>query len=579
MKKYLPLIAFFILPTIYITPFLLTFSHISLSPLPPDFSSDIYLYLNYTALNIDANGMTQNPWYHIQVPTNTFTYLKFGLLNLFSILNDIIGNLTLTLIVWNWLWSAITFLCAYILFNKINYSKNTILTIFGISLLFFFQVSDIPNYLKGFLNLDFSPHILLPLQRTFFPQIATPLLLLYLYFLINAFDNSKSIYWIALFIIQYIAFINFPYNTVVMGVTTFFLIVFSLINKKTIPWKYLIIFATAALIADLAFFMNGSAVVGDTHKSLLDMDFSRISNIIGGTNIILLILSFVVLALQNVNKSVKFTIASVGISIVILQLADLIFNPSLQLTHHFAYFANQVFAIVLFYITVHLDRYFMSYKKVFNFTLSACTLLLITIGLLASSAQAAAGLSKNRENYILYRSLIQLEPAKDDLIIAPSLTVNDIATWLPLVYKSEILFSRNSEFLLPKSEEGNKIYWKREAIYLYLQGIDVKKLHDILFSEDSSQVLIKRIIQVGQRFDLHTDNRFQMLQQVYSSLSTHLERLEKDPQVLKRFFSKYRRIILIDRNHEPIFRYHHISMVEKKRMEIDGFSIIVFENE
>ena len=577
MKKHTPLIAaFLIFPAIYIFPLLLTLFKIPFSPLPPDFSSDIYMYLNYTLLYVDANGLTQNPWYHVQVPASQLIYLKFGLLNLFSMLNNIIGNLTATLILWNWIWAAVTFVCAYLLFKEIAVKKNIYLIIFGISLLFFFQVSDIPNYLKGFLNLNFSPYILLPLQRAFFPQIAIPLLLLYLYFLIKAFESDKSIHWAALFIVQYISFINFPYNTVVMGATTFFIILSAIFSKKVIPWKHLIIFSIAVGIADLAFLTSGSSAGGAAHRSIFDIDFSRISEIIGGTNTVLLMLCLAAIALPNDRKYVKFTMASVGISVILLQLSDLVFNPSLQLTHHFAYFVNQIIAVLVFYITAVSVKFISDHEKTYNALLAAGTILLVGIGVFVTYAQATAALPYNRENYLLYSSVERLHPTKNDLIIAPSLGVNDTATWLPLIFKSEVLFSRNSEFLLPNTEEGNDIYWKREAIYLYLQGIDAKKLHEILFSAESNPAQIKRIIQVGQRFDLHTDKREKMLQRVYGKLSLYLEDFEKDPQILKRFFTKYRKIIVIDRYEKPLFK-RNIPAKEKGKKVIEDFSIRVYK--
>ncbi len=577
MKKHTPLIAaFLIFPTIYIFPFLLTLYKIPFSPLPPDFSSDIYMYLNNTLLHIDADGLAQNPWYHVPVPTDQLKYLKFGLLNLFSLLNNIVGNLTATLILWNWIWAAITFVCAYLLFKEISIKKNIYLIIFGISLLFFFQVSDIPNYIKGFLSLNFSPHILLPLQRTFFPQIATPLLLLYLYFLIKAFESDKNIYWVVLFIVQFISFVNFPYNTVVMGATTFFVILSAIFSKKAIPWKHLIIYFTATCLADLAFISSGGSIEGTGHNSVVDIDFSRISEIMGGTNIVLLTLCTAAIALPNDRKFVKFTIASVGISVLLLQLSDLIFNPSLQLTHHFAYFVNQIIAVLVFYITAVSVKFISDHEKTYNALLTAGTVLLVGIGIFVTYAQATAALTHNRENYIIYTDIERLQAGENDLIIAPSITVNDAATWLPMIFKSEVLFSRNSEFLLPNTEAGRNIYWKREAIYLYLQGIDAKKLHEILLSNKSKPALIKRIILVGQRFDLHTDKRDEMLKQVYNKLSEYLRGFEEDPQILKRFFSKYRKIIVIDRCDKPLF-IRNIPAQKRDSRVIEGISIRVYE--
>ena len=554
LDRRLILVAFVVFPTIYILPFFLTYLKIPFSPIPLDFSSDIYMYLNYTLLSVDHNGLTQNPWYHVPVPASQLIYLKFGLLNLFDWLNALFRNLALTLIVWNWFWAAVTFLAAYILFRETTELKNSILILFGIALLFFFQISDLPQYIRGLIHLSMPPSVFLPIQRTFFPQVATPLLFLFLYLLIKAFQNDRTIFWVGLFIVQYVAFVNFPYNTVVMGATTFFVILMSLFTKEKIPWKHLVIFAVAVIAMDLAFLMNGAHAGSDeTHRKIIDFNLSRFSEIMGGTNIVLLALTIIGFILPEKRKIVKFTVTGVGISLLLLQLSDVIFNPSLQLTHHFAYFVHKIIALVIFYIIVKIFVLVPRYKTAFMYFLSVATGVLVIIGVLTARGQAQRQLTQNIENYHLYKTLEEVRPSGNDLLIAPSLTVNDTATWLPLLFKSEVLFSRNSEFLLPGTEKGKSIYWQREAIYLYLRGIDTKVLHHILFAKDGSDAPIQKIILVGQRFDLHTSRRDKMLKDVFAALSKYLQPFEKDPKSLKRFFSRYERVIVIDRRRHPLF--------------------------
>ncbi len=545
---------FIIFPLIYILPFVLTYLKLPFSPLPLDFSSDVYMYLNYTQLPVGDNGLTQNPWYHTEVPAAQLVYLKYGLLNLFTWLNSLFSSLALTLIVWNWLWAAITFVCASLFFREIADNKSAVFIVFGIALLFFFQVSDLPQYIRGLTHLSFDPDVLLPLQRTFFPQVAIPLLFLYLYFLFKAFQDGRLLYWILLFLIQYVAFVNFPYNTVVMGIVTFFVILFALFSKEGVPWKYLILFAVAVIAADLAFLMNGSSSgSGGSHHRLLDIDFSRIHEIFGGTNIVLFLLTAITFVLPEKRKIVKYTVAAAGLGTLSLQFSDLIFNPNLQLTHHFAYFTQKIIAILLFYIAVKVTDLIPLRDKLLASIAGGITILLVATGVLSAKAQADAKLAHHLESYTTYETLQQLNASSKDLLIAPSLTVNDTATWLPLLFKSEVLFSRNSEFLLPGTEKGKSIYWQREATYLYLRGIDTKALHHILFAKDGSDSSIQKIIQVGQRFDLHTSRRDKMLKDVFAALSKYLQPLEKDPESLKRFFSRYERVIVIDRLQHPLF--------------------------
>ena len=533
LDKWLIPVAFVVFPTIYILPFLLTYLKIPFSPLPLDFSPDIYMYLNFTLLSVDHNGLTQNPWYHVAVPASQLVYLKFGLLNLFTLLNKLIGNLALTLVVWNWFWAAATFLAAYLFFRESAETKNSILILFGITLLFFFQISDIPQYIRGLIHLSMEPSVLLPMQRTFFPQIATPLLFLYLYLLIKAFQNDRAIFWIGLFIIQYVAFVNFPYNTIVMGATTFFVILLSLFSKEKIPWKNLIIFAVAVIAADLIFLMSGAhAGSSEAHRKIIDPNLSRLSEIMGGTNIILLILTTIAFILPEKRKIVKFTVTGVGISLLLLQLSDVIFNPSLQLTHHFAYFVHKIIALVIFYIIVKIFVLVPRYKTAFMYFLSVATGVLVIIGVLIARGQTQGQLRQNMDDYRLCKILEEVRPSGNDLLIAPSLSVNDEATWLPLLFKSEVLFSRNSEFLLPKTPTGNDLYRHKEAIYLFLRGIDTKKLFNILFASDAKNGKIQQIIKVGQRFDLHTSERKTLLKKVYGEISYYISPLEKNPKLL-----------------------------------------------
>ncbi len=557
MKKtdsLIALSAFIIFPFIYILPFILTYLKVPFSPLPLDFSSDIYMYLNFTQLSIDNNGLTQNPWYHTEVPAAQLVYLKFGLLNLFTLLNSLFGSLALTLIVWNWLWAALTFVCAYLFFKEIADNKSAVFIVFGIALLFFFQVSDLPRYIRGLIHLSFDPDILLPLQRTFFPQVAIPLLLLYLYFLTKAFQDGRVLYWILLFLIQYIAFVNFPYNTILMGTVTFITILFLLSFKEHIPWKYLTLFAIAVIVSDLAFFMSGSSPgSGNSHHKLLDIDFSRINEIFGGTNIVLFLLSIISFILPEKIKIIKYTIAAAGLGALLLQFLDLIFNPSLQLTHHFAYFLQPIIAILLFYIATKVIDLMPLNNKLLTSIAGGATVILVTIGVLSATAQANAQLSYHMKNFSIYEILKQLNTSSNDLLIAPSINVNDSSTWLPLLFKSEVLFTRNSEFLLPNTESGKLVYWQREAPYLYLQGIDTKKLYHILFAKESTNSLIQKIILVTQRFDLHTSRRKEMLKKVFTELSKYLQPFEADPNTLKKFFSRYDRVMIIDRQQHPLF--------------------------
>jgi|GEM_PF-6681689 len=558
MKKSMNLfigISVLLMVGIYILPFLLSYSYVKMGPLPLDFSSDVYLYLNYTLLHPSNDGFVMNPWYHVLVPAEQLTYLKYGLLNLFSALNAMLShNLALTLVVWNAVWSLITFLTAFLLFKRISGADNIWALIFGVSLLFFFQISALPTYLHGwahFPGVDFFSSALLPLQRTFFPQLAIPLLLLYLYFLIDAFETGKIYQWPILFIVQFIAFINFPYNTVLMGMTTLLYIIFLFFAKKRLPWRAIVIFGIAVIAADLFYLLHGSVSSNDTerHTSIIEFNISVIKEILGGTTMALLILSFLTLLIQAKNRYIKFALSSLGFGLFLLLFCDVFIKSKAQLTHHFFYFINPVISILLFYTLVKTSVYIKKYRQVL---FAIGTFFLVSTGVLITYAQTQKSLSDNIRNSFIIESLKKIDPTKNDLIIAPANNVNDVATWIPLIAPSEVLFSRNSEYLLPNSEKGHEIYWKREAIYLYLKGVDSKKLHQILF-ETHNDNAIKKIIMVGQRFDLDSEERNIILEDVFRKISYWLNIFEEHPQTLKDFFSKYDRIIVIEKPTGPKF--------------------------
>jgi hypothetical protein len=368
-----------------------------------------------------------------------------------------------------------------------------------------------------------------------------------------------------------------------MGLVTILSIAYLMLQQKKIPLKQIIIYSLAVLILDFGYLMDLKLVMhasntGSGHDAgIFHFGGMDTSNIVFGLNIVLLLLTLLAWKLPEKNLYTKSIVVATGVATFIVQYADIFIIPELQFSHHFNYVIHPVIALILWYDTIKLMQFLIKKEVYRNYFYIITTCLMLITGFFIARSHALNKLPEYKKFSEVYSILKQISPSDKDLIIAPSVYMDDIAAWLPLAFKSQVLFSRDSENLLPNSKEGHDIYWDREAIYLFLTGIDSNKLHTILF-ESNNDVNIERIIIYDQRFKLKTKNRFDYLQHIYNILSVRLDKMGNDPHFLKKFFRNYSRVFIIDNAKTSIFLQEKIPLHIKNILKRNNIQIKVYEN-
>ena len=101
------------------------------------------------------------------------------------------------------------------------------------------------------------------------------------------------------------------------------------------------------------------------------------------------------------------------------------------------------------------------------------SIMIIIIGLLLSHAVFLKSLTFNRKQAELVRIVKDISINERVLIIASANAYNSASTWLPLITKAHVLFSRDAHFVLPRNQAFN-IYFHRLALYIFMMGKDIQ---------------------------------------------------------------------------------------------------------
>ncbi len=147
-------------------------------------------------------------------------------------------------------------------------------------------------------------------------------------------------------------------------------------------------------------------------------------------------------------------------------------------------------------------------------------------------------------------------PQASDLVIASSQLVDDDCAWVPLVSSSRVLFCRNAQVLL-SPEQNQQIQRFRQALYLYFTNKDAAWVEHIL-DDPNAITELTRLMFLGQ---VTTDaaDRKKGIDAVRTELLPLLGKAEdKDPEV-RAFFSRYRRVLVIDNVAKPYFSDSRLS--------------------
>ena len=66
----------FLIIVFYLYPYFATFLTIGYQKIPPLFDSDLYLYMNFSNVEISPDGKITSPWYKDTIDASTWAYRK-----------------------------------------------------------------------------------------------------------------------------------------------------------------------------------------------------------------------------------------------------------------------------------------------------------------------------------------------------------------------------------------------------------------------------------------------------------------------------------------------------------------------
>lgn len=546
--------------TVYSYPALRTRADLGAARLPPEFAPDLSLYLNLSSLVTVAPGQVANPYYLVPVPANGSAYLKFRLgAVLFSIWNNVLaGKMWLAMFLWNLFWWGLLCALALSLFDRfVPIHTLDEVCIGGLGLLMLVNVGMAKPLLDAWLHLPSlsgfkSVALQLPFMRAFTPQIPMPLLLGYLGLQMGALRKKGIYHWVGMGVLQLLALSAFPYATLMMAGLTFISVLWQMFSQG---WRALPIplaYGAACAMADGLFLMRGSLNIYASHSSPFHLQLQLLPHLIGGTWLLLCLLTVAAVLTKNVLAEVKWPLVGLGATNAVLMLGDSVVPSSvLLLSHHATYFAHTTAAILLTFIAsaglIRLHVRPIRMRIAFGLALG----LLALNGIFLSWGAYRTFLPLNRRQANVMHLLSLWNSAEGDLLVARSREVDDVCGWVALTAKRPVLFCTDAEVMLTP-QQNRVIHRFRQALYLYLSGKDTGYLRQIVADPNPEGPLY----QLGfwaEAVSKSREDQKEGLRSIQTDLLPFLEGVEQHDPATSEFFHHFRRVILIDDLRDPAF--------------------------
>lgn len=556
----IPIAAVIVVLAVYSYPAFKTTSVTGLRALPPATAADVSLYLNISAMKTNSDGQLVDPYYGVTVPAARMGYSKFRMaFVLFSDVRHLLGgNLWWSQMVWNLFWCAALCAIAWWFFREFLPERSVEIVVLGLAILLFFNFSVLRGFfaawahlpsLNGFLELEF------PFIRPFFPQVPIPLLLLYLGLQIKGLQKQSSWLWAAMALVQFLAFIIFPYATLMMiGITAVSLAGILFERKGQFPWVTALLYGFACGIIDLVFFLHGAAIArtGSTGQySLIHINYSVLPHRIGGLWLLLAALTGGVCFMRDLAPEIKWPIVGLGATNLVLLLGDAFFSETLlQMSVHAGYFVHLASAVQFVFLLSVVFRNLNARNRAWRFAFVLLAAFLVLNGVLVAQSTYLRSLPQNRENADLVRALQFDPPQAGDLVIAGAASVDDDCAWVPLIDESHVLFCRNAQVLL-SPEQNQNIHRLRQAMYLYFTGRDADWVRHVIDTPGSDNELV-RLMFLGQVTSDPAD-RAVGISELKTDLIPRLLSVQGRTPEVQVFFSRYNRIFVVDNAVHPMF--------------------------
>jgi len=556
--------------------------------LPPLFAPDLYLYLNFSNMKPLSPDTTLNPWYGISVSSSTILYKKFGLSFLvFHWFWRAVGSdWFLTVFLWNLVWVLLIFTFGVELFSRLGCDRHPPLLFGSLGLLLLVDLQSLPAVALAWLHFpSFGgfESVTLPYMRSFFPQVAIPLVLLYITLQIKVLGETNSRHWGLMALTQAVALAVFPYAALLMaGITAVVVLVSCCSPKIVVNYKHLILFVIVCGLTDFAYLLSVGTVLdtgGPSRTALLHFDLLLFLHLLKSKTLLLLVGATIAAAVVG-DKSrphVKWTAVASGSTTGLLLVGDAFISPKLLISGHGLYFVHTVLVILLVTMATSILASTKTGPKLLSAVLVVIAGFFVMHGALAARGTYLQFLRFNASQAKVAGLLESAGLGNNDLVIADARFVDSTPCWVPLLSSSAVLFCRNAEFVLAPEQKKN-IQQYREAIYLYLTGHDTIWLEKTLSPAGSVEAQ-RPLSLIQSNTLLEGPHRDAALLEIRDVLSPMLARIEaQDPDTV-RFFRQYRTILVIDASERPMFLTSRLgSYLQLTRSERVGDVVLSWYN-
>ncbi len=540
---------------IYLLPSALSFR--SNSSLPPLFAPDLSLYLNLSQIAHVAPGIVGNPWYGVPVPSALLVYRKFGLsFAAFHLLwLAVAKSWWWSVLLWDALWTALIAFCAWRLLRRMGVAAGWSMAA-ALALLMLVDLHSLPAIPGAWLHL---PHIerftsfSLPFMRSFFPQVAIPLLLLYIENLLDLLSgHSSAPRWIWAALLQAIAFALYPYATLLMAGAT--ALAWFLATGAPRPGVLKLVgYAAACGLLDLFYLLIvgfPSAGGGASRTSLLHLDPALFLHLAGSKTLALtVVLTIAAALLTREHPDIRASLSGLGLTAAVMLVADAVVSPGLQISHHALFLLQPVLALLIIALAAELATKVPQRAR--TPIVAFATALFVAHGALSAYGNYLGMRAVNGRNAESAAVLQSSSLTSRDLVVAPAETVDDLAAWAPLVSPASVLFCRNAEFVLSPEQETT-VQLPREAAYLYMTGRDRAWLEQVL--SPATPVEQQNYLALTQsRLLLEGPHRAAALADLRDSLEPFLHSVASDDPAISALFARYDRVLVLDSTDRPVF--------------------------
>ena len=549
---------------LYLYPLAATRAHLGPSPLPPLFAPDLYCYLNLSNPQTVAPHVVANPWYGLPVPEAATGYGKFGLsFVLFGVLRRLLGGSWWAAVaIWTALWTLLICLAAVWLLRRLLPQGNGMLLGLSTALLLLADLHTLPALLAAWLHLPSLrgfEGVALPYARSFFPQVAIPLVLAYIGLQVDALQKRRWLSWLGMAAVQGLAFVLFPYAMLLMAGITGLVLLLALLARRLQPsYAQIAGFGLLCALLDAAYLFHGGAGAISAGGPLVVLDPALLLHLLLSKTLwLVLVVTALVGLLRAERPEVKWTLVSLGGTTALLLLADGVISPALQIANHGLYFVHTTLTLQLAYLLAMVYPALLRRIPRLRWALPVFLVLILADGALTAHGNYRALLPFNQVQKDKAGILVSLDLQPDDMVIADARFVDDTGCWLPLLSRARVLFCRDAEFALLRADE-DRVQRLRQALYLYFAGRDPAWVDQVLspagdFSEQNFLSLTL------ERLDLEGPQRAEALASLKALIDSRLALVEQGDPAARLMFGDFRRIVVLDRADDPLFERSRIA--------------------